>query len=144
MRLYQQYKMHIITSRADGLLMYHIDIQSHCAGFSIRTIVNNVQRPEWTAAAVSIAVCPIIELCIKQLLPLLEIATLFCISKDSLCYDMRRAGTKLKKSLHFSLLLWTKWRPFRRRCFQIHFCESTVLYFGKKFTAVCSEGSNWQ
>ena len=33
---------------------------------------------------------------------------------------------------------WTKWPPFRRRHFQMHFCEWKVLCFDWSFTEVCS------
>ena len=39
---------------------------------------------------------------------------------------------------------WTKWSPFRRRYFHLHFCQWKVLYFDYNFTAVCSSGSKWQ
>ena len=35
-------------------------------------------------------------------------------------------------------LPWTKWPPFPRRHFQIHFHEWKVLYFDSNFTEVCS------
>ena len=38
---------------------------------------------------------------------------------------------------------WTKWLPFRRRYFQMHFREWKVLFFYQNFTEVCSLGSNW-
>ena len=33
---------------------------------------------------------------------------------------------------------WTKWLPFRRRYFHMHFSEWKVLYFDYNFTEVCS------
>ena len=36
---------------------------------------------------------------------------------------------------------WTKWPPFRRRYFQMHFHEWKLLYFYQNFAEVCS---NWQ
>ena len=33
---------------------------------------------------------------------------------------------------------WTRWPPFRRRYFQMHFREWKVLYFDLNFTEVCS------
>ena len=39
---------------------------------------------------------------------------------------------------------WTKWPPFRRRYFQMHFSESNVLYFDWNFTTFCTQVSNKQ
>ena len=39
---------------------------------------------------------------------------------------------------------WTKWPPFRRRYFQMHFPDWKVLYFGWNFTEVFSWRYNWQ
>ena len=41
-------------------------------------------------------------------------------------------------------LPWTKWLPFHRPHFQLHFLEWKVLYFDSNFTGVCSKGSNWK
>ena len=38
---------------------------------------------------------------------------------------------------------WTKWLPFRRWYFQVHFCEWKILYFDDNFTEVCSYESDW-
>ena len=38
---------------------------------------------------------------------------------------------------------WTKWPPFCRRYFQLHFLERNFSYFGSNFTDVCSIGSDW-
>ena len=39
---------------------------------------------------------------------------------------------------------WTKWPPFRRRYFHMHFLEWKYLYFDYNFTEVCSQESNRQ
>ena len=39
---------------------------------------------------------------------------------------------------------WTKWPPFCRRYFQMHFCAWKVSYFDHNFTEVYSWGTNWQ
>ena len=39
---------------------------------------------------------------------------------------------------------WTKWSPFRRRDFQMHFHEWKILPFDSNFSDVCSRGLNWQ
>ena len=39
---------------------------------------------------------------------------------------------------------WTKWMPFRRQQFEMHFYEWKFLYFDSNFTEVFSFGSNWQ
>ena len=39
---------------------------------------------------------------------------------------------------------WTKWPPFYRQYFQMHFHEWKVLYFDLNFTEVFSQVSNWQ
>ena len=39
---------------------------------------------------------------------------------------------------------WTKWPPFRKRYFHMHFREWKILYFDYNFTDVCPQGSNWQ
>ena len=38
----------------------------------------------------------------------------------------------------------TKWPPFRRQHFQVHFLEWTLLNFKWTFTEICSLWSNWQ
>ena len=43
-----------------------------------------------------------------------------------------------------SISPWTKWPPFRRGHFQLHFHEWKVLYFDSNFTEVCFLGPNWQ
>ena len=32
---------------------------------------------------------------------------------------------------------WTKWPPFRRRCFEIHFLQRKLLCFYSNFTEIC-------
>ena len=39
---------------------------------------------------------------------------------------------------------WTKWPPFHRQHFQMHFHEWKFLYFDSNFTEVCSQGVNRQ
>ena len=58
--------------------------------------------------------------------------------------------------LYFSMFMWwqifwdylthprTKWPPFRRQYFQMHFRKRKVLYFEWNFTEVYSSGSNGQ
>ena len=38
----------------------------------------------------------------------------------------------------------TKWPPFRRRHFQVHFVECKLLNFNHNFPEICSSGCNWQ
>ena len=38
----------------------------------------------------------------------------------------------------------TKWLPFCRWCFHMHFIDCKSLYFDSNFTEVCSLESNWQ
>ena len=48
------------------------------------------------------------------------------------------------KNGHQLISPWTKWPPFHRWYFQMHFREWQVLYFNSKFTEVCSSGPNRQ
>ena len=45
---------------------------------------------------------------------------------------------------HNLIFLRTKWLPFRRRYFQMHYREWKFLYFDYNFTEVSFKGSNWQ
>ena len=38
----------------------------------------------------------------------------------------------------------TKWPPFCRRYYEMHFHDRKVLYFDSNFTEFCSQGSDWQ
>ena len=46
----------------------------------------------------------------------------------------------------FYLLIspWTKWLPFHRWHFQMHFHQWKVLYSDSNFTKICSQGPNWR
>ena len=53
----------------------------------------------------------------------------------------------------YSLMCWqisshceaeTKWPPFHRRYFQMHFLEWKILNFKRNVTEICSLGSNWK
>ena len=39
---------------------------------------------------------------------------------------------------------WTKWPPFHRRYFQVHFCEWKILYLDWNSIEICSYGYSWQ
>ena len=45
---------------------------------------------------------------------------------------------------HINSLPWTKWPPFRRRHFQMHFHEWNVLHLDSNFTQICSLRANSQ
>ena len=47
-------------------------------------------------------------------------------------------GWSLISNITHLALYWTKWSPFRRWCFQVHFREWKGLYFDYNFTEVCS------